>query len=74
MPGLGLQQSLSQRMALAPHMRQALSFLQAPAMELGQLLRRESEQNPLLDVLPPASVASLDAARSAFRAWAGPRR
>ena len=53
-------------MALAPHMRQALSFLQAPAMELGQLLRRESEQNPLLDVLPPASVASLDAARSAW--------
>lgn len=66
MPELGLQQRLSQRMALAPHMRQALSFLQAPAMELGQLLRRESEQNPLLDVLPPASVSSLDAARAAW--------
>ena len=53
-------------MALAPHMRQSLAYLQASTLELGQLLRKESEQNPLLEVLPPASVSSLDAARSAW--------
>lgn len=63
MAPLGLQQTLSQRMALAPQMRHSLELLQAPAMELGQLLRREAERNPVLEILPPPSVSSLEAAR-----------
>lgn len=70
--GLGLAPRL--QLALTPRMRQALLVLQAPQVELAQLLRRELETNPLLEEIesqalgedaeassgdePPAAVAS----------------
>jgi len=44
-------QTQQQRMiqTLAPQMRQALEYLQAPLLELGALIRREIEQNPTLE-------------------------
>lgn len=63
MAGLELVQSLSQRMALSPQMRQSLAILQAPAMELGMLMRREAEANPVLEISPPQLEVSLDGER-----------
>lgn len=49
-----LSQIPSQRQTqiLAPQMRQSLEFLQAPMMELRSLIRRELEQNPVLEERP----------------------
>ncbi len=50
-PHLGLQQSteLRQQLVLAPQLRQSLELLQAPLLELSQLVRKELEQNPTLE-------------------------
>lgn len=53
--GVALQQTLS------PQMRQSLDVLQAPVAELGQLVRRELEINPVLEEeLPAASDEEAD--------------
>ena len=53
-PGLSqtIQPRLEQRLALAPQMLQRLEVLQAPLMELRALIRRELDQNPVLEELP----------------------
>lgn len=42
-------QSLEQRQILSPAMQQALHVLQLPTLELGQWLKTQIEQNPLLE-------------------------
>ena len=46
----GLQQviQLGQQQMLSPQMRQSLDILQATALELQQMVRREIETNPVL--------------------------
>ena len=51
MSSAGLYQSLSQQQTLAPQMRQSLEVLQANTMELGQLIQKAMEQNPVLEDL-----------------------
>lgn len=51
-PLLSQIQSQRQTQILAPQMRQSLEFLQAPMMELRALVRRELEQNPVLEERP----------------------
>ena len=51
-PLLTQVQSQRQTQVLAPQMRQSLEFLQAPMMELRTLIRRELEQNPVLEERP----------------------
>ena len=43
----GLKQS--QRMMMLPQMQQAIQMLQAPVMELSQMIELEIQQNPILD-------------------------
>ena len=47
--GLFQSQQIRQEMKLAPRMMQALRFLQAPWLELRELVRSELEQNPVLE-------------------------
>jgi len=51
MPDTRIQQSQDQTLQqrLSPQMRQSLEILQAPALELQQLLRQELETNPTLE-------------------------
>ncbi len=51
-PLLSQIQSQRQTQILAPQMRQSLEFLQAPMMELGALVRKELESNPVLEERP----------------------
>lgn len=51
-PTQSLHQRLEQRQTLSPQMLQRLEVLQAPLMELRALVRRELEQNPLLEEMP----------------------
>lgn len=46
-----IDQRLSQRIMMSPQMQQALQFLQLPIMELSQLIDKELEENPLLELL-----------------------
>ncbi len=59
--GFGLEQKMAQQMHLSPQMQQSLQLLQAPTMELQQLVRQELEQNPLLEAEVPE--VSLEAER-----------
>lgn len=52
LPVQSLHQRLEQRQTLSPQMLQRLEVLQAPLMELRALVRRELEQNPLLEEMP----------------------
>ncbi len=64
---VSLTASQRQIQTLAPQMRQGLDILQAPAMALRELVRREAERNPLLKVEEP-SAPSIDAARAEWSA------
>ena len=55
--GLALQQTLS------PQMQQSLHILQAPLMELRQLVTAELEANPTLEEEPRETVAGHGGAR-----------
>ncbi|WFB37244.1 RNA polymerase factor sigma-54 [Kiritimatiellota bacterium B12222] len=46
-------QSQRQQQVLAPQMRQSLEILQAPLQDLQQLIARELELNPTLEILEP---------------------
>ena len=52
----GLSQNLSQKQAIGPQMQQSLQILQAPAMELRQIIQQEMAQNPVLEVEAPESA------------------
>ena len=49
----GLSQNLSQKQAIGPQMQQSLQILQAPALELRQIIQQEMAQNPVLEVEAP---------------------
>jgi RNA polymerase sigma-54 factor len=54
MAGQGMQQSqnLSLQQVLAPQLQQSLLILQAPLLELRNLVQQEMETNPVLEELP----------------------
>jgi RNA polymerase sigma-54 factor len=56
MAGQGMQQSqnLSLQQVLAPQLQQSLLILQAPLLELRNLVQQEMETNPVLEELPDA--------------------
>lgn len=47
--GLGLHQNLQFSQTLSPQMQQSLQYLQAPVMELRNLLQQEMSTNPVLE-------------------------
>ncbi|NLB55269.1 MAG: hypothetical protein GX811_05805, partial [Lentisphaerae bacterium] len=49
---MSLTQQMKQQMVLAPQLRQSLELLQVPLLELRTLLRKELEQNPVLEERP----------------------
>ena len=66
MSALGLKQvqKLSQTQVLAPQLRQSLKILQAPALELRDVILEELEINPTLEELPMEGI-SLEAESAA---------
>ena len=54
MAGQGMQQSqnLSLQQVLAPQLQQSLLILQAPLLELRNLVQQEMESNPVVEELP----------------------
>jgi RNA polymerase sigma-54 factor len=66
MAGQGMHQSqnLSLQQVLAPQLQQSLLILQAPLLELRNLVQQEMETNPVLEELPnePESPATTDTA------------
>ena len=55
--GLKISQEQRQMMTLAPQMRQSLEMLQMPVMELREVITKEMETNPTLEMSDPAEVA-----------------
>ena len=49
----GLHQIQTQKLAIGPQMQQSLQILQAPALELRQIIQQEVEVNPVLEVETP---------------------
>src|SRR5436305_12582534 len=68
-PGMHQTQNLSLQQVLAPQLQQSLLILQAPLLELRNLVQQEMETNPVLEELadppnpdaPPDSEASTTA-------------
>jgi RNA polymerase sigma-54 factor len=50
MSSQGLYQHLSQKQVIGPQMQQSLQILQAPALELQQIIQQEIAVNPVLEV------------------------
>src|SRR6266704_2097479 len=48
-PGMQQSQNLSLQQVLAPQLQQSLLILQAPLLELRNLVQQEMETNPVLD-------------------------
>lgn len=49
----GLYQTQTQKLAIGPQMQQSLQILQAPALELRQIIQQEINVNPVLEVETP---------------------
>jgi RNA polymerase sigma-54 factor len=49
----GLQQLQTQKLAIGPQMQQSLQILQAPTLELRQIIQQEIEVNPVLELEAP---------------------
>jgi RNA polymerase sigma-54 factor len=49
----GLHQIQTQKLAIGPQMQQSLQILQAPTLELRQIIQQEVEINPVLELEPP---------------------
>ena len=47
-----LQQRMSQRVVMTPLLQQAIQLLQLSTLELEQVVRKELEENPLLEEVP----------------------
>ena len=56
----GLYQTQTQKLAIGPQMQQSLQILQAPTLELRQIIQQEVELNPVLEMEAPE--VSLDEA------------
>src|ERR1700722_5795054 len=65
-PGMHQTQNLSLQQVLAPQLQQSLLILQAPLLELRNLVQQEMETNPVLEELAdepnPEETAERDAA------------
>src|ERR671928_1872832 len=63
-PGMHQSQNLSLQQVLAPQLQQSLLILQAPLLELRNLVQQEMETNPVLEELPnePEPTTSADSA------------
>ena len=55
---LVLRQRLEQKLKLAPQIIQSIEILQLPALDLQDLIARELEENPVLEIGEPASDES----------------
>lgn len=53
MSDFGLYQTQTQKLAIGPQMQQSLHILQAPTMELRQLIQQEIAVNPVLEMEQP---------------------
>lgn len=53
MSDFGLYQTQTQKLAIGPQMQQSLHILQAPTMELRQLIQQEISINPVLEMEQP---------------------
>src|SRR6186997_1489637 len=53
MSSQGLYQTQSLKQVIGPQMQQSLQILQAPAMELQQIIQQEVAVNPVLEVESP---------------------
>jgi RNA polymerase sigma-54 factor len=60
----GLYQTQTQKLAIGPQMQQSLQILQAPTLELRQIIQQEIEINPVLELESPDSIAIQDRAGS----------
>ena len=49
----GLYQTQTQKLAIGPQMQQSLQILQAPTLELRQIIQQEIEINPVLELEAP---------------------
>jgi RNA polymerase sigma-54 factor len=49
----GLYQTQSQKLSIGPQMQQSLQILQAPTLELRQIIQQEIEVNPVLELESP---------------------
>ena len=49
----GLYQTQTQKLAIGPQMQQSLQILQAPTLELRQIIQQEIEINPVLELESP---------------------
>ena len=54
-PGMFQSQNLSLQQVLAPQLQQSLLILQAPLLELRNLVQQEMETNPVLEELAEAT-------------------
>ncbi len=59
--GMQLSQGLALQQVLSPQMQQSLALLQAPVLELRNLVEQEMAQNPVLEEVPPSDRAGDDA-------------
>ena len=59
-PGLQLAQRMALSQVLAPQLQQSLALLQAPVLELRNLVAAELAQNPVLEELAPSDGAQKD--------------
>ena len=63
-PGMHQTQNLSLQQVLAPQLQQSLLILQAPLLELRNLVQQEMETNPVLEELPDAPNPDAPSAES----------
>src|SRR5258706_366590 len=54
--GLHLSQRLSMSQVLAPQLQQSLALLQAPTLELKEMVETELQQNPVLEEIPASEL------------------
>ena len=59
-----LQQRMSQRVVMTPLLQQAIQLLQLSTLELEQVVRKELEENPLLEEVPVENAENPDASAS----------
>ena len=57
-----LQQRMSQRVVMTPLLQQAIQLLQLSTLELEQVVRKELEENPLLEEVPVENTETGEAA------------
>jgi RNA polymerase sigma-54 factor len=56
-----LQQRMSQRVVMTPLLQQAIQLLQLSTLELEQVVRKELEENPLLEEVPVENTETAEA-------------